>query len=420
MRNDRFSATLVRRAILTLTAMVMAAVLGASSARAQGQRSDREVILGGLFVLSGGWSTLGQCSKVAMELAVEDVNRYLEGNAAGIRFAAAIEDTKLDPAVALEKARALRARGVRILIGPQSSAEVGQLRAFVEENDLLLISHASTAGALAIPGDNIFRFSPTDDLEGNAMSALIWEEGIRAVIPVWRDDLGNAGLEAAVRTHFTRRGGIMLDGVPYGANTTDFAPAVSALRTQLDEAIAKYGASRVSVYVAGFDEASQIFTRATADPVLGSVRWFGGDGVALSDGVTEDPVVAQFVMRTGFASALFGLDEGARDIWEPLRGRMRARVNHDPDAFAYAVYDAVWAAARGYIASGATLDREKLKRAFTTAAASGYGATGWTVLNDAGDRRYGDFDFWAVRMDEGGPRWVRVARYESRTKRLTR
>ncbi|HEX6315809.1 MAG TPA: ABC transporter substrate-binding protein, partial [Gemmatimonadaceae bacterium] len=322
--------------------------------------------------------------------------------------------------VALERAKALRARGVRILIGPQSSAEVARLTSFVDRNDLLLVSHASTAGTLAITGDNIFRFSPTDDLEGAAISALMWEDGIRAVIPLWRDDVGNAGLEAAVRTRFSGRGGTVLDGVQYGVSTRDFAGTVSAVRTQLDQAIAKFGPGRVAIYLAGFDEVSQIFTRSAADPVLGSVRWFGGDGVALSSGIIGDQLVAQFAARTGFAAALFGLDEGARDIWEPLHARIRARVNHEPDAFAYAAYDAVWAVARGYIASGATLNREKLKRAFTTAAASGYGATGWTVLNDAGDRRYGDFDFWVVKMEQGQPRWTRMARYESRTRRLTR
>lgn len=55
-----------------------------------------------------------------------------------------------------------------------------------------------------------------------------------------------------------------------------------------------------------------------------------------------------------------------------------------------------------------------------TTPATGYGATGWTVLNEAGDRRYGDFDFWAVRMENGVPRWVRVAQYATRTGRIAR
>jgi branched-chain amino acid transport system substrate-binding protein len=77
-------------------------------------------------------------------------------------------------------------------------------------------------------------------------------------------------------------------------------------------------------------------------------------------------------------------------------------------------------AARGYTASGATRDIERLKRAFTTASSTHYGATGWSVLNEGGDRRYGDFDFWAIRLEDGAPRWTRVAVYQSRTAHLVR
>lgn len=59
-------------------------------------KPQREVLLGGLFSLTGNWSTQGQTGRVAMELAIEDVNRYLAGNAAGVHFAAAIEDTRLE------------------------------------------------------------------------------------------------------------------------------------------------------------------------------------------------------------------------------------------------------------------------------------------------------------------------------------
>src|SRR5690606_34661953 len=61
---------------------------------------------------------------------------------------------------------------------------------------------------------------------------------------------------------------------------------------------------------------------------------------------------------------------------------------------------AVWSVARGYIASGATQGIERLKRSITTAASRHYGATGWTALDDSGDRRYGDFDFWAIELQK--------------------
>jgi branched-chain amino acid transport system substrate-binding protein len=406
-------------AVVLALLTIMAGVAGGSE-HPPNQPHAREVLLGGLFSLTGNWATLGQTSAVAVEIAVDEVNRYLEGNAACLRFRVAVVDTRLEPERALEEVRALHALGAQILIGPQSSAEVAYLKPYVDANGLLLVSHGSTAGNLAIPGDNVFRFTPSDVPEGVANSAMMWEDGIRTIVPVWRDDAGNAGLEAATRAAFSELGGTALEGVSYDTATENFTATAAALRAQVEQAIVAEGADHVAVYLAAFDEVVQLFASAAMDPVLGTVRWYGSNGVALSDALVSDPKAAAFAIRTGYPNPVFGRDEGASEIWGPLVEQIRARTGHEPDGFALAVYDAVWVAARGYTASGATQDIERLKQAFTTAAATHYGATGWAVLNEAGDRRYGDFDFWAIQMEDGVPRWTRVAVYEGRTGRLSR
>jgi len=398
--------------------VVMTAALGACQRFSEPR--ERDVLLGGLFSLTGEWSTLGRTGQTAMEIAVEDVNRYLARNPARVRFVAAIEDTRLEPARALERAQALRSRGAQLLIGPQSSAEVEHLKSFVDTNGLLMVSPSSTAGGLAIAGDNIFRFTPADTVEGAAVSALMWADGTRAIVPVARDDPGNAGLEKATRAAFSAKGGSALEGVRYGATQKDFGTTISALGAQVRQAVEQHATEQVGVYLVGFDEVAALLRTASSDPVLGSVRWYGSDGVAHSDALVTNAQAAEFAIRVGYPNPIFGLDEGARDIWEPLARKIRERTKLEPDAFALAVYDAVWVVARGYVASGASLGIEELKQAFTTAAASGFGATGWMVLNEAGDRKYGDFDFWAVRQVGGEPRWTRVARYETRTGTIVR
>ncbi|HEU5041943.1 MAG TPA: ABC transporter substrate-binding protein, partial [Gemmatimonadales bacterium] len=228
---DAQRTVLYRRSPITRWWYALGELRGETSSRA------REVLLGGLFALTGSWSTQGQPLRAAMELAVEDVNRYLEGNAAGIRFVTAIEDTRLEPALALEKAKALRERGAQLLIGPQSSAEVAHLKPYVDSTGILLVSPASTAGTLAIAGDNVFRFTPSDSLEAVAISALMWADGIRAVVPVWRNDPGNAGLVRATRERFSALGGAVLDGVEYGVTTRDFSTTVGDLGAQLERAV---------------------------------------------------------------------------------------------------------------------------------------------------------------------------------------
>lgn len=418
--NRIWRARASRGALRATVALLVAAVALGSCNSLSAQRREREVLLGGLFPLTGNWSSQGQAARAAMEIAIEDVNRYLEGNAAGIRFVAAIEDTRLDPAVALEKAQMLQRRGAPLLIGPTSSAEVARVKPFVDANGVLLVSPASTAGSLAIAGDNVFRFTPSDSLESVAVSALMWEDGARVIVPVWREDAGNIDLVRATRARFGVLSGTVLEGVTYAVGTRDFGATVAALGAQVRGALDRYGTDQVAVYLTGFDEVSALFVSARSDPTLSSVRWYGSDGAAHSDSLIDNRQAAAFAMRTGFPNPVFGVDEGARDVWEPLAARIRSRTNVEPDAFALTIYDAVWVVARGYVASGATLDIDQLKHAFTTAASTQFGATGWTVLNAAGDRKYGDFDFWAVREIAGVPAWVRVARFETRTRRVVR
>src|SRR5262249_20771467 len=154
----------------------------------------------------------------------------------------------------------LAKRHVRIVLGPQSSAEVKNLKTFADANDMLIISQSSTAGTLAIAGDNIFRFTPDDDLEGEAIAALMYAEGIRTIVPIWRDDPGNNGLHAATMKDFEELGGQVESGIQYSATTPDFSAAVAAVSAQVSAArIATGDKAAVAVYLAGFDEVTEIF-----------------------------------------------------------------------------------------------------------------------------------------------------------------
>ena len=374
--------------------------------------ASREIVLGGIFSLTGNWSSLGVTSKAAMEIAIEDVNRYLAGH--DIQFAADIQDTKLEPQTALAKLQELKAKGIQVVIGPQSSAEVAVLKAFVDANDLILVSQSSTAGSLALANDNIFRFTPSDTLEGVAIAAYIASDGIKAIVPMNRADAGNIGLRNATRAEFTKLGGSVSAGVEYAATNTSFAAPVASVATQVSAAIAQHGADKVGVYLAAFDEVVDVFNAASQNAVLSSVRWYGSDGVALTTALLGNATAAEFAIKTSYPNPIFGLDESARDNWQPLAAEIKKRSGVDPDAFALAVYDVVWVAAEAYLATNEDVSIEALREKFLTASSSHFGATGWTVLDPAGDRKHADFDFWALRKNGAATQWTRVAQYDTK------
>jgi len=407
-------------AIFLALAALNAGIIQLRDAEAGSPRVKKStVVVGGLFSLTGGWSTLGQSSKAALEIAVADVNTYLSQMDARIRLNFLIEDTQLIPARALEKLQLLAKRNVRIVLGPQSSAEVANLKTFANANDMLIISQSSTAGTLAIAGDNIFRFTPDDDLEGEAIAALMYAERIRTIVPLWRDDPGNNGLHEATMKDFQALGGQVESGIQYSSSTQDFSAAVATVSAQVRAArIATGDNAAVAVYLAGFDEVTEIFRLALNDATLASTRWYGSDGVALSSALLNDPVAAAFAQQVGYPNPLFGLDEAAAVKWQPIAERIKQKTGTEPESFALGVYDAVWVVAKALVSHRGRVSFDDFTQDFPEEAASFFGTTGWTILNAAGDRQFGNFDFWAIREVGNSPQWTPVARYNTATKEI--
>lgn len=82
------------------------------------------VNVGAMFSLTGNWSTLGIPSKAAIEIAIEEINADFEARNVPFRFSASVYDTKLDTALAQTYMNNALNAGMRLIIGPQSSAEV--------------------------------------------------------------------------------------------------------------------------------------------------------------------------------------------------------------------------------------------------------------------------------------------------------
>ncbi len=368
----------------------------------------KEIKIGALLSLTGDWSSLGKASQSALNLAVEDVNSYLASISSGIRIKLVVEDTKLDTTIALEKIKGLAANGVRFIIGPQSSKEVAAIKKYADQNNIIVISQGSTAGTLAISSDNIFRFCPSDSLEGAAIANLMFDEGIKSFIPFSSNDAGNLGLQKAARTSFTSLGGVVTTGVNYTSGTTDFSSYLPTVNSSVLQQIAVYGKENVGVYMSGFDEVINIFEQALSYPDLYSVKWYGSDGMVLNEKLISDTAAARFAEITKYPCPTYGLDEAAKFKWEPVVNQIKNEIGFQPDAFGLSTYDALWVIALSYLSNNEEDDFSNLKKIFIQTADSYYGLTGATVLNSAGDRKFGYYDYWSVQKENNNYSWVLV------------
>jgi branched-chain amino acid transport system substrate-binding protein len=151
---------------------------------------------------------------------------------------------------------------VRLVVGPQSSAEVRAVKPLADQQGLLVISQGSTAHSLAVPGDNLFRLCPDDEQEGPAIAALMIADGSEAIVGISRGDDGNLGLQTSTGASFTTRGGTVLDGIVYPTDQSDFGAIAADLDARVAAAIATHGADAVGVYLTAFDEAALLFAAA--------------------------------------------------------------------------------------------------------------------------------------------------------------
>lgn len=347
-----------------------------------------------------------------MKLGLVDVNQYLEERGSKYRFSLVMYDTKLDTVSAKSSIqRAFSEYCIRMIIGPQSSAEVGAIRQYAEDNKILVVSQGSTASSLAIENDAVFRLCPGDAVEANAISRTMYNSGKRVVITLARNDAGNVGLQNNVGIKFAALGGTVDAIPPYDPNLTDFTSIIQQLKTKIQQYSTANGNNKVAVYYAAFDESVNLFRAAVNDPDLTAVNWYGGDGMVQSETLAAYSDAAEFAIKTNFFAPNFGLPVDAHPDLARISNAIKQATGIEPDAYALSVYDAMWILARTISSyPGVLNDFSLMKTSFTHESNQFYGITGPVTLNNFGDRGVGAFDYWGIVKENGKYLWKVVGK----------
>jgi len=393
----------VFRGLATVAVVIGSIGIGAPAAIAC--ETPREVHIGALLSVTGDGATLGTTSKAALEIAAQ---RWNAAKGKKVKVVLDVENTNLEAEQAQAALTRLADKGVRIAIGPQSSSEVAAITDQAAARGVILVSQGSTASSIAQPDDNVYRFIPTDRVEGRATTDLVLGNGATTVVPMWRNDRGNNGLVDSVRAAATASGATVTDGVRYETDTTDFSAALADLSTQVEAAIGSAGAENVAVYLAGFEEVADVFNAARTVSGLNGVRWYGGDGSAQSKALlARGPATfATSGKVEGYPSPLVALppDRAKRDA--KLLTQISKRAKNPADAFTLAAYDAFNVAARTLAETSVDTDAATLRLAFATTAQGANGVTGTIRLDAAGDRVSTPYAYWSVCQRGKSRRWT--------------
>jgi branched-chain amino acid transport system substrate-binding protein len=376
---------------------------------AKSGKPDVTLRVGGLFSLTGNSSDLGTQCRLMMSIAAGDLGPLLEDYNAtplidrhGVGFEIMVEDTQLDPQKAASGASNLIHRGAQFIVGPQTSSEVAMVKPITDAARVVLVSPGSTASSLSLPHDSVFRFVPDDTLESKGVAQAAASLGIKAICPVWRGDDGNRGLASSLKQFGPGLGITVAAGLEYAASGADFATVAQSLDGMVASLISTYGPGEVAVFLAAFDEGADLFNAASATSHLGNVRWFAGDGVTLSSAYLA-PGPASFAVLTKLLAPTIGLPSEAQLLINPVLAQITAEGVPSPIAFSYAAYDGFVCATLAWILAGG--DKSRVQDILPLVAQMHFGTTGWTVLDAAGDRAVGNFEFFGIVSQSGTYSW---------------
>ncbi len=367
-----------------------------------------EVKIGLILPLTGDLATHGEENWEGSKLGVVDFNEYLEKLGAKWHLKMVSEDSATSPVIALEKLTSLNAKGIGIVVGVETSSNIRNIKGYSDSNNMLLISCCSSAPALAIPNDSVFRLVPDDTNQGTAIAKLIQHEGIEVIVPVWRGDTWGDGISDATTGSFVERGGKIDEGVRYNPESPEFSASTSLLAEKVQGYVDEYGADKVAVLFLGFAEILQFTQSASEYEVLDDVRWFGPGANTKEHKLIEDPIGLEFSTNIQFTTMQVAVTKNP--IYERVQAHLTEELGRTPNTFVHSSYDIVWIVGLAMLQTQST-DVSTIKAVIPDIAEHYYGAIGPTKLNEAGDLAQADYEVWGIR----GGEWVLLGKYTSST-----
>ncbi len=367
-----------------------------------------EITIGKIATDSSAFGPAG----VLAQIAIDDINDYMEANSIPYTFTVEMKDAMSSDATHLEKIKELESTGVRFINGGGWSNMALSALPYCNDKGILLVSSSSTTPVLEIAGDNLFRFCPSDIWQGPAIASMIKKYGYMNTIVVWRGDAWGDGLAETFKSAYVKLGGRIIgdSSTRYGIEATDFSDVLSSAERQMTNAQMRYGAYKTCVLLLAFNEAAKIITQAEAYPKIYDTKWFGGDGTARNWRVHDD--APDQACHLKLFSVLAKEEHGY--WWDSVAERYDAEVHQGFTYYNAFDYDIYWVIALSIAQAGYPgVDVMAVKAILPGVAAGFDGASGHILLNAYGDRVYAGCEIWGFYASGGEAQMISFGKIDA-------
>jgi branched-chain amino acid transport system substrate-binding protein len=343
---------MMKRAGFLLCAVFGAALLVFSGCKA---KSD-DIVIGGIFPLSGPVAVYGVEARHGIELAIEEINNA--GGINGRKIALISEDDTGNPEITVNAYRKLTAQDkVNVIIGSLTSGCTIAITSLAQAQKVVLVAPAATAEEVTDAGDFIFRACFIDPFQGTVGGAFAANElqARRAAVLYDNGNDYSLGLKDNFIASFRNQGGEIVANESYITGDVDFNAQITKIRTANPDVVylPDYY-STVSLI------AKQLRAQGINTPIVGADGW---------DGLTEN---AGDEVLNGFYSNHYASDSTDPRVQNFVKA-YQAKFGTVPVSFAALGYDSLYLIRDAMVKAGST-DSTAVKDAL--AATSGAYLTG--------------------------------------------
>ena len=314
-------------------------------------KAEIEVPLGVLIDLSGPLTTHGEDMKTTVTIAAEDINKKFEMDGKPYRVKLYVEDTKADPKIAMDTVMALQTKGVKLIVGPESSGEVKNIIGYVRSNKIIVASPSSTAATkylgVTTPDEKkyVFRFVPTDSFQTKGIAKLAHELGVKAVVITHVGNAWGKGLDEFGKTEFQKQGIEVKNSVEYpDPAPADFTPYIATVEGNVNALMKNYTKDQIAVVAFSYEEVATMLAQTPDNSGLLNVKWIGCDGIAKSNKIVADvPGKANKIKLYSTVSETRGGKE-----FDDLNSTYYQRTGSSPMSYGLNAYDTTWILAQSF------------------------------------------------------------------------
>ncbi len=342
------------------------------------------------------------------QILVPDMNELADVLGYDVTFEILVDSAQSQAAIHLEKVQSFKAMDVNLVIGGRWSSQASGALSYVNENNILLWSPSSTAPTLRIADDNLYRMCPDDTVQAPAIAEMLWSWGIEAIIVIQRADAWADGIYNILKPEYEARGGVVAEQIRYMTEAREFSSYLASAEAKARELIDQYGAEHVGIELICFGEdGSVLLTQVEDYPVLWDLMWFGSDGTAMTQLILDNSPSqsAHLVVPSTYAAP------GKSEVFINLFNRYYDVTGITMGYYSACTYDIMTTYFESITSAQSTDPRDLIPLQHQVTYGK-WGASGWTLLNEGGDRKASNYDIWGFTYIGDEPVFANYGLYD--------